>query len=254
MAKVKHEYFSTRTAFNTAKGDSTAFDDSVVFIEDTMEVFTHGHYWTLSNLSQYFDPVNSKLQLKNGNTVISEMDATPFIKDGMLDDVELVTVQEQGVTTQVPYLKFTFNTVKTSASGEPVVSHSVIRVSIKDLALAYDGDNVLLSSNYTIAQTYTAPAVGDKVDVAVGKLARGIADNSTAISGKQATITGAATSITSTNLTASKAVISDSNGKIAVSDTTSTELSYVHGVTSSIQTQINGCAKATDLEWIEHTS
>ena len=55
----------------------------------------------------------------------------------------------------------------------------------------------------------------------------------------QPTITGAATTITSNNLTGNRAVISNSSGKIAVSDTTDTELSYVHGVTSSIQTQIN---------------
>ena len=56
---------------------------------------------------------------------------------------------------------------------------------------------------------------------------------------KQAAITGAATTITSSDLTTNRTVISDSNGKIAVSDTTSTELGYVHGVTSNIQTQLN---------------
>lgn len=64
------------------------------------------------------------------------------------------------------------------------------------------------------------------------------------LSGKQATITGAATTITGSNLTASRALVSNSSGKVAVSNTTSTELGYVHGVTSAIQTQIN--AKAAD--------
>lgn len=57
---------------------------------------------------------------------------------------------------------------------------------------------------------------------------------------KQDTITGAATTIASNNLTASRALVSNKNGKIAVVDTTSTELGYVHGVTSAIQTQLNG--------------
>lgn len=52
-------------------------------------------------------------------------------------------------------------------------------------------------------------------------------------------ITGAATSITSSNLTASKALVSDSNGKVDVSSVTSTELDYVSGVTSPIQTQFD---------------
>lgn len=60
-----------------------------------------------------------------------------------------------------------------------------------------------------------------------------------AINSKQNTITGAATTIASSNLTASRALVSNKNGKIAVVDTTSTELGYVHGVTSAIQTQLN---------------
>ena len=65
-----------------------------------------------------------------------------------------------------------------------------------------------------------------------------------AISGKQDTITGAATSITTSNLTANRAVISDNNGKVAVSSVTSTELGYVSGVTSAIQTQISNEVQA----------
>ena len=61
----------------------------------------------------------------------------------------------------------------------------------------------------------------------------------TQIDGKQATITGGATTITSSNLTASRALASDASGKVAVSAVTSTELGYVSGVTSAIQTQLD---------------
>lgn len=379
MAVPKFEYFPTRAAFDTARGATTVFNNSVVFIEDTMELFTHGHFWTVSNLSQYYNSSTQKLQLKNGSNVISEMDASPFIKDGMLDSVELITTPEgssavlsvngtnypiveldvselqkvsqngdefyviqnsnetkaykiakeenddigfvftqygsficttdetdvplyfyNGVSTEslypdgswksvtidnipfsigsntyygingqdmsvedldatettssvsndgyptLPYLKFTFNTF----NGEP--THTVIRVSIAELFTVYNGDNVLLSSNYVKAQVYAEPAVGDKVDIAVGKLAKGVADNAAAIATKQATITGAATSITTNNLTASKALVSDANGKVAVSSVTSTELGYLSGVTSSIQTQLNAKANIADLGWVEH--
>jgi hypothetical protein len=57
--------------------------------------------------------------------------------------------------------------------------------------------------------------------------------------GAEATITGAATTITTSDLTASRAVISNASGKVAVSATTDTELGYVSGVTSAIQTQID---------------
>ena len=61
----------------------------------------------------------------------------------------------------------------------------------------------------------------------------------TALDGKQATITGAATTITDDNLTANRALISNSSGKVAVSAVTSTELGYLDGVTSNIQTQLD---------------
>lgn len=56
---------------------------------------------------------------------------------------------------------------------------------------------------------------------------------------KQDAITGGASTITTTNLTANRAVISNGSGKIAASATTDTELGYVSGVTSAIQTQID---------------
>lgn len=62
----------------------------------------------------------------------------------------------------------------------------------------------------------------------------------TQLDGKQATITGAATTITSSDLTTSRALTSDTNGKVAVSATTSAELGFLSGVTSSVQTQLNG--------------
>lgn len=61
------------------------------------------------------------------------------------------------------------------------------------------------------------------------------------IDGKQATITGAATTIVSLDLTADKALISSGAGKVAVhANTTATEIGHVNGVTSPIQTQLNG--------------
>ena len=57
--------------------------------------------------------------------------------------------------------------------------------------------------------------------------------------GAQATITGAATTIDTEDLNASRAVVSNGSGKIAVSDVTSTELGYLDGVSSAIQTQLD---------------
>ena len=68
--------------------------------------------------------------------------------------------------------------------------------------------------------------------------------NSTSLLGSgdvtvQATITGGATTITTSDLTVSRALVSNASGKVAVATTTSTEIGYVNGVTSAIQTQID---------------
>ena len=61
----------------------------------------------------------------------------------------------------------------------------------------------------------------------------------------QAAITGGASTIVTSDLTTSRALISNSNGKVAVSAVTSTELGYLDGVTSAIQTQLNGKLSTT---------
>ena len=121
-----------------------------------------------STLKIDYDSTNSKIQLKGiGDAVISELDASAFVKDGMLDTVEIVTTAESGVDVPTPYLKFTFNT----ASGK-----SVQRISLSSLIDVYDGANLFLSAAYATAETYTAPTSGDSVNVAIGKLAKGVAD------------------------------------------------------------------------------
>ena len=57
----------------------------------------------------------------------------------------------------------------------------------------------------------------------------------TEVATKQDTITGAASTITSSNLTADRAVISDATGKVVVSTVTAAEIGYLSGVTSGIQ-------------------
>ena len=56
---------------------------------------------------------------------------------------------------------------------------------------------------------------------------------------KQDTLTGAATTIAASNLTASRALASDGSGKVAVSAVTATELGYVAGLASALQTQLD---------------
>ena len=82
-------------------------------------------------------------------------------------------------------------------------------------------------------------AIGSVSSTEIGYL-DGVTSNVQAqINTKQVTITGAATTIDTEDLTASRAVVSDASGKVAVSSVTSTELGYLAGSTSNVQAQIN---------------
>lgn len=103
--------------------------------------------------------------------------------------------------------------------------------------------SVLGSGNISVAPASginaTAIGTGSVDNTEFGYLDGVTSAIQTQIDAKQATITGGASSIISSNLTASRALASDGSGKVAVSSVTSTELGYLSGVTSAIQTQID---------------
>ena len=149
----------------------------------------------------------------------------------------------------------TVNSTSLLGSGNIEISSSVAWGGITgtlstqtDLQSALDAKEATISAG-TTGQYYR----GDKSFQTLDKAAVGLSnvDNTsdankpvstatqTALDGKQATITGAATTIDTEDLTASRALVSDGSGKVAVSDVTTTELGYLDGVTSAVQTQIN---------------
>ena len=90
-------------------------------------------------------------------------------------------------------------------------------------------------------------AVSDVTSTELGYL-DGVSSNvQTQLDAKQATITGAATTIDTEDLTASRALTSNGSGKVEVSAVTSTELGYLDGVSSAIQTQLDA-KQASDAQ------
>lgn len=71
---------------------------------------------------------------------------------------------------------------------------------------------------------------------------------------KQDTIIGAASTVVSSNLSASKVLVSTNSGKIAAGPCTATEVSYLSGVTSKVQTQLDNKASKSHTHTEEDLS
>lgn len=90
--------------------------------------------------------------------------------------------------------------------------------------------------------TVTLPVTSVVVDEELSTTSTNPVQNSViteAIENKQDKITGAASTVTSKNLTASRVLVSNSSGKVSASSITSTKLGYLSDVTDNIQAQIN---------------
>ena len=122
-------------------------------------------------------------------------------------------------STELGYLSGVTSAIQTQLNGKAGNSYTASRALISN-----SSGNIAVS-----AVTSTELGYLDGVTSAI----------QTQLNGKQASITGAASTIASSNLTASRALISNSDGKVAVSAVTSTELGYLDGVTSAIQTQLD---------------
>ena len=107
--------------------------------------------------------------------------------------------------------------------------------SVSALTLGTTGTD--LSS--TVANSTSIPVITLNVPTAsaANRGALSAADWTT-FNGKQAAITGAATTITTADLTASRVLVSDASGKVAANEVTTTTLGFLDA-TSSIQTQLN---------------
>ena len=102
----------------------------------------------------------------------------------------------------------------------------------------------IASANLSNSVALVSDASGKVASSAVSAVELGYVSGVTSaiqaqISSKQATITGAASSIASVNLSNNAALVSDANGKVASSAITATELGYISGVTSSVQMQLD---------------
>ena len=139
----------------------------------------------------------------------------------------------------------TIGTDGTAAIGSGVVVNADVSSSA---AIAFSKMENLTASRALYSNGSGDVTVSDVTSTELGYLDGVSSAIQTQLDAKQATITGSATTIDTESLTASRAVVSNSSQKIAVSDVTDTELGYLDGVTSAIQTQMDTKATTTYVD------
>ena len=171
---------------------------------------------------------------------ISGVDVTSFYHVGRR--VKAVGSATGTIYGTIATTTFSTNTTVTVTWDSGSLSNETITVYVAALSKTNDSIPELVITNAKVA-TNAAIAATKIHDGSVSNTEFGYLDGVTSaiqtqIDSKQATITGGASTIVSSNLTADRALVSNGSGKVAVSSVTATELGYVSGVTSAIQTQI----------------
>ena len=81
----------------------------------------------------------------------------------------------------------------------------------------------------------------------ISTLKTNVTEVTQALTSKQDTIVGGASTVVDDNLVVNRTLVSNSSGKIATSEVTSTELGFLSGVKSNIQEQLDGKAVPDNL-------
>lgn len=131
--------------------------DSLLALNENMELF--------SKISLSYEDNKIKLFGQN-EEAISEIDASDFIKDGMLNQVELV--QDPEGKEAGTYLKLVFNT---DAGKQPIF------VNVTKLVNQYDGSKLVLTGYQALEGNATPITETDTVNKAIAKLAKLIEGN-----------------------------------------------------------------------------
>ena len=116
-----------------------------------------------------------------------------------------------------------------ASGGQAVITGAASTIDTEDLtasrAVVSNGDGKIAVSAVTSAELAHVSGVTSGIQAQ--------------LDAKQATLSGAATTIASDNLDASRALVSNAEGKVAISDVTATEIGYLDGVSSNLQTQLD---------------
>jgi hypothetical protein len=191
--------------------------------EPTNVVNTTGTGYTVATLVANVDgnlagTANAANALSTARTIAASGDATYSVSfDGSANVSSALTLANTGVTA---------STYGTSTAVPTIAVDSKGRIT--------SASNTNITFPVTTVNGFAGTVVLTTSDVAEGT------NQYFTTARAQASITGGASSVVTANLTASRALVSDGSGKIAASaTTTTTEIGYLAGVTSALQTQLD---------------
>lgn len=85
-----------------------------------------------------YNSLTKEIDFYNGASKLFSIDVSEIVKDGILEDVQLIEQAESGVSIQAPYFKFTFNT---DSGKDP------IRISLSQFSVTITTDDKLKSNS-----------------------------------------------------------------------------------------------------------
>lgn len=184
--------FSASPAANITSADITNWNSKTSNTGTLTGVTFNGNAATVTNgvasisasipdVANYFDEVSydsqtKRINFKHGNTIKKYIDATDFIKDGMVDSVEIAT-PESGTNAGVSCLVVTFNTdagkedieIPLSSIFNPSNYYTKTEIEARDLwepgtgtgSAILKGTRNIASGNYSVAEGRLTVASGD---------------------------------------------------------------------------------------------
>ena len=218
---IPTKYSTTNSLIVTLNGGTQEGTNKFTFDGSTEKTINISPNTIGAAASSHTHNVSNITGLTAGRAVISDANGHP--------SVSAVTA------TELSYLDGVTSSVQTQLNNKAAVGHTHNYAGSSSAGGAANSVKTSL-----IIKLNSGTTEGTNMFTFNGATAKSINITPSAIGAAASSHTHAGTAIT--GLTANRALISNSSGQVAVSTVTSTELGYLDGVTSNVQTQLNNKA------------